>query len=76
MNVTLKIFYSSNPFTPALHFSDWRSAWQLWFTLTRAMVKGESGPHVVNVEIWDGASKLEPEKGLHQAMPSQQFTGI
>jgi hypothetical protein len=65
VNVTVKIFYSDNEFAPALYFCDYAAAWQLWFTLTKAMASGESGPHVVKVEIWDGGEKLILDHGLN-----------
>lgn len=74
MNVTVKIFYSDNEFTPALYFCDWRCAWQLWFTLTHSMVSGESGPHVVKVQLWDCDTQLDPSKGLAgMAAMTQQY---
>lgn len=72
MNVTLKIYYSDNIYTPACYFCDWRCAWQLWFTLTKSMSKGESGPHVEKVEIWDGGIRLHPESGISCSI-SQQY---
>lgn len=71
MIVTLKIFYSEKEYIPSVYFCSWQAAWQLWFTLTRAMKRTESGPFVLKVEIWDGGIKMEPEKGLTCSMNQQ-----
>jgi hypothetical protein len=71
MNVTLKIFYSDNKFTPAIYFCSWRAAWELWFTLAYSVSQGVSGPHIHRVEIWDGGIQLDPSKGITVSLSGQ-----
>lgn len=72
MNITVKIYWSDDEFRPGVFFCDFHAGWQLWFSLTESMTKGESGPHILRVELWDGGTQLDPKRGYHTSI-SQQY---
>lgn len=63
MLITVEIYYTDRPYTPRVFAATFEDAWQLWFTLTKAMVAGESGPHVIKVKLYHNRLELDPSKG-------------
>ena len=65
--VNIYIYYTDNEYSPAVLACSLDVAWSLHFTLTHSMKKGESGPHVLKVEIRDNGRKIDTTKGLAHA---------